>query len=373
MKWSWKVARISGIDIYIHTTFLLLVGWLALSYWLSERSIPAVLAGLGFVLALFASVLLHELGHALAARRFGIPTRDITLLPIGGVARLERMPEKPFEELYVALAGPLVNVLIAAVLFVIWLAAGGTLPLAQLSFSEGSFIERLMVANGTLALFNLIPAFPMDGGRVVRALLASRMEYARATRLAATLGQGLALVFGFLGLFNNPMLLFIAFFVWIGAGQEANMVQVKTTLGGIPVRSAMLTDFETISPTDPLARPVELLLTGLQHDFPVVVDGKVVGLLTRENLIRGLAEYGEKHFVSYVMNKEFQVMDSAQMLDEVSQHLQGSGQRIFPVMHDNRLVGMIDLENIGEYLMVENALRARRNAQRTLSGGTRPG
>lgn len=367
MKWSWKISRLAGIDVYVHTTFLLLVGWFALSYWLAERSVPAMLEGLAFLLALFASVLLHELGHALAARRFGIPTRDITLLPIGGVARLERMPEKPFEELYVALAGPAVNVVIAAVLFVGLAVTGALQPLAQLSLTDGNFFERLMLANGSLVLFNLIPAFPMDGGRVVRALLASRMDFPSATRIAATLGQGLALVFGFVGLFGNPMLLFIAFFVWIGAGQEASMVQVKSTLGGIPVQNAMLTEFHTVSPTEPLSRPVELLLSSSQHDFPVVVDGKVVGLLTREDLVRGLAEHGEQRFISYVMRKDFQVIDSSQMLDEVSRHLQGSGQRIFPVVHDGRLVGMINLENIGEFLMVENALRANKLAQRGLT------
>lgn len=366
MKWSWKIGRLAGIDVYMHTTFLLLVGWFALSYWLNERSVPAVLVGLGFILSLFGSVLLHELGHALAARRFGIPTRDITLLPIGGVARLERMPEKPFEELYVALAGPAVNVLIAAVLFAGLAVTGSLQPLTALSLTEGSFLQRLMVANVSLVLFNLIPAFPMDGGRVVRALLASRMDYARATRLAATLGQGLALLFGFFGLFNNPMLLFIAFFVWIGAGQEANMVQVKSTLAGIPVRYAMLTDFDTIAPTDPLSRPVQLLLSSHQHDFPVTVDGKVVGLLCRDDLIRGLSERGENGFVSYVMKKDFQVIDSAQMLDEVSVHLRTNGQRIFPVLHNDQLVGMIDLENIGEYMMVENALRARGQNRRPL-------
>ena len=232
MKWSWKIGQFAGIGVYMHATFLLLVGWVAVSHWVQARSLEAVLSGVGFILALFACVVAHEYGHALTARHYGIRTKDITLLPIGGVARLERMPDDPRQELWVALAGPAVNVVIAAALFA-WLVATDTFsPLAELSVAQGSFLERLMVVNAGLVLFNLLPAFPMDGGRVMRALLATRMEYTRATQLAANVGQGMALLFGFLGLIGNPFLLFIAFFVWIGAAQEASMVQMKSALGG---------------------------------------------------------------------------------------------------------------------------------------------
>lgn len=175
MKWSWKLGRFAGIDVYIHTTFLLLIGFIGVSYWLQERSLAAVVGGIGFILALFLCVVLHEYGHALTARRYGISTRDITLLPIGGVARLERMPDEPRQELWVALAGPAVNVVIAAALFG-WLFINGSLmPLETLSVTSGSFLERLMLVNITLVAFNLLPAFPMDGGRVLRALLATRL------------------------------------------------------------------------------------------------------------------------------------------------------------------------------------------------------
>ena len=227
MKWSWKIGKLAGIDLNIHVTFLLLLGWVALSHWSAGKTLDAVVSGVGFILALFACVILHELGHALAARRFGIATRDITLLPIGGVARLERMPEEPRQELWVALAGPAVNVVIAAAIYVWLTLTNGWVPLSQLSVASGPFLERIMVANVWLVVFNLIPAFPMDGGRVLRALLASRMEYLKATQIAAGLGQGLAFVFGFIGLFTNPFLLFIALFVWIGAAQEASAVQMK--------------------------------------------------------------------------------------------------------------------------------------------------
>jgi len=363
MKWSWKIARIAGIDVYMHTTFLLLLGWVAVSYWLTQGSVQAVVNGVLFLLALFACVLLHEFGHALTARKYGIQTRDITLLPIGGLARLERMPEKPQQELWVALAGPAVNLVIAAVIFLGLLVTGGLQPVSGLSVTEGSFFMRLLMVNVSLLLFNLISAFPMDGGRVVRALLASRMEYTRATHVAAMLGQGIAFLLGFLGLFGNPFLIFIAFFVWIGAAQESSMVQMKTALGGIPVSRAMLTEYHTLSPTDPLSRPVEYILTGSQHDFPVVADGVVVGILTREDLVRALSQHDERMFVSHIMRKDFTVVDSSQMLEGITDQVQASGQKILPVVHNGGLVGLVTLENIGEFLMIQNAVRTRRTGQ----------
>jgi len=365
MKWSFKLARVAGIDVNIHMTFLLLVGFVALTYWLNGGGPASALEGVGFLLALFLCVLLHEYGHALMARRFGIQTRDITMLPIGGVARLERMPDKPIQELWVALAGPAVNLVIAALLFAGLLLTGTMEPLTSLSVTEGSFVERLMVVNLSLLLFNLVPAFPMDGGRVVRALLATRMEYTRATQIAATLGQGLALLFGFIGLFGNPSLLFIAFFVWIGAAQEASMVQVKSALSGIPVSRAMLTEFHTLAPTDTLSTATDLVLRGSQHDFPVAADGRVVGILTREKLIEALSQNKDTIFVSFVMQKEFTSIDSSQMLDDVSQHIQTGAQHIVPVVHDGRLVGLLTMENVGEFLMIESAVRARKMAQMT--------
>ena len=360
MKWSWKIARVAGIDVNIHTTFLLLVAFVAISYGINGGSPTVIAEGVLFLLALFACVLLHEFGHALAARKFGIQTRDITLLPIGGVARLERMPEKPRQELWVALAGPAVNVVIAALLFIGLLVSQAFEPLNQLSVTGGNFFERLLVINVWLVVFNLIPAFPMDGGRVVRALLATRLEYTRATQIAASLGQGLAFLMGLLGLFGNPALLFIAFFVWIGAAQESSAVQLKTQLSGIPVSRVMLTDFEVLSPTDPLSRPTELLLAGSQRDFPVVANATLVGILTRDDLIRALTTQNENMLVSYVMQKQFESIESNQMLEDLSLKMQTSRQNILPVVHNGALVGLVTMENIGEFMMIQNALKARK-------------
>ena len=242
MKWSYRLGKVAGIDVNIHVTFTLLIAWVLLMHWLTGQTLGAAVNGLAFVVAIFGCVLLHELGHALAARRFGIGTRDITLLPIGGVARLERMPEKPLQELWVALAGPAVNVLIAAVLYMWLVMTKQLVPLGQLGIVTGPFIERLLVVNVLLIVFNMIPAFPMDGGRCVRALLALRLEYARATRIAAGVGQVIAVGFVVLGLFSNPFLLLIGAFVWLGAAQEARYATLKAALRGVPVQRALRRD-----------------------------------------------------------------------------------------------------------------------------------
>ena len=305
MKWSWKIGTLAGIELRIHVTFLLLLGWVSASYWMLGRSMEAMLAGVVFILALFGCVLLHELGHALAARKYGIATKDITLLPIGGLARLERMPTKPSQELWVALAGPAVNVLIATVLFACSSLTHGWAPLARLSVAAGPFLERLLIANVWLVLFNLIPAFPMDGGRVLRALLASQMDYVRATRISAGVGQALALVFGFAGLFGSPMLLLIALFVWIGASQEVAMTQMKAAMSGTPIQAAMLTDFRHLESRDTLDDAVWFMLQGFQQDFPVLHQARVIGILTRSDLLAALAEHGQNYPVTAIMRCEF--------------------------------------------------------------------
>jgi Zn-dependent protease/predicted transcriptional regulator len=317
-----------------------------------------VIEGILFILALFVCVVLHEYGHALTARKYGIKTRDITLYPIGGVARLERMPEKPIEELWVALMGPAVNVIIAAALFAYLFVTESLVPVTELTVASGSFLERLLAVNLSLVLFNLIPAFPMDGGRVLRAILAMRMEYVRATQISANIGQGMAFIFGFIGLFTNPFLLFIAFFVWIGAAQEASMVQLKNSISGIPVTRAMLTDFKTLTPRDTLARVVGLILAGSQHDFPVIdANGQVIGVLDRDRFMVALSQHGQSASVMNFIRRDLPSLDSYEMVEYALMRLQESGSRTLPVTHAGQLVGLITAENVTEYLMIRSALR----------------
>ncbi len=361
MKWSTKIGTFAGIDVYVHTTFLILIAWVGFSHWQVDRSLGAALAGIAFVLTLFACVVLHEFGHALMARRFGIATRDITLLPIGGLARLERMPDDPRQELWVALAGPAVNVVIALGLYVVLVATGGFTPVGSLGVASGSLLERLMVINVVLVVFNMLPAFPMDGGRVLRALLAIRMDYSRATQIAANVGQGMALFFGLVGLFANPFLIFIALFVWIGAGQEAAMTQMKSALDGVPLERAMITDFRTLAPTDSLASAVELLLAGAQQDFPVVVDGSVVGILTRADLLTALARQDRASPVGNVMRRDFCTADASEMLDAALQRLQAHDCHTIPVTRGGDVVGLLTMDNVGEFLSVQSALRTHQS------------
>jgi Zn-dependent protease/CBS domain-containing protein len=359
MKWSLKIGRFAGIDVYMHLTFLLLLVWVGLIHWRQGQSLPAVAAGIVFILALFACVTLHEFGHALTARRYGIRTRDIILLPIGGVARLERMPDRPLQELWVALAGPAVNVVLAAVLF-LWLAVFSRgAPWAELSWTGGPLLARLLAANLFLALFNLLPAFPMDGGRVLRALLATRLDYAKATQVAAGVGQAMAFGFGFLGLAGNPMLLFIAFFIWIGAAQEAGLAQMRSALSGIPVARAMLTDYRTLTPEDSLEHAVGLTLAGSQKDFPVTANGHVAGVLRQSDLMAALARNAGPLRVGEVMQRDVVLVDAHDMLDTAFLRLKDCACSSLPVTRDDRLVGLLTMENLGEFMRIQ-AARDRR-------------
>ena len=367
MRWSWKIGRFAGIDVYVHATFLLLILWVVALHWFAEHNMQGVLSGVIFIVALFACVVLHEFGHALTARRYGIPTKDITLLPIGGVSRFERMPDKPWQEFWVAVAGPIVNLAIAAVLFVILLFTSGLTPVKGLSVTAGPFLYRLLAANVLLAVFNLIPAFPMDGGRVLRALLATRMDHVRATQTAAAVGQGIALIFGLVGLFFDPFLVFIALFVWIGASAESHSVQFKDAFSGIPIRTAMQTHFNTLMTNNTLGDAVKLVLDGSQHDFPVMWGDRVMGILTRTNLLSGLSQQGPDQLVTTVMQREFGAAEPNEMLEAVLNRMASSPIRTMPVIDDGKLVGLVTMENLGEYLMIQNALQRRKGALKQAS------
>jgi Zn-dependent protease/CBS domain-containing protein len=361
MKWSFKIGRFAGIDVYLHFTFLLLLALIAYDGWSEQGNLMAALTGALLFLALFGCVLLHEFGHALTARHYGIKTQDITLLPIGGVARLERLPEKPRQELCVALAGPAVNVVIAALLLAWLFVRGRASGLFEVSQIEGDFVLMIFWLNCWMIGFNLLPAFPMDGGRVLRAFLAMVLTYARATRVAATIGQGMALVFagcGLIGIYSGrftPMLLFIALFVWMGASQEARMVEMKSAFSGISVAQAMLTRFVSLSPQQTLGEVVRLVPAGVQADFPVCEGDRVVGLLTGQDLLAALTRRGPTTLVGDVMRREFDQLSPAEPLEQALGRGRSTDLVLLPVTQGGALIGVLTMEHVREFLKIRFA------------------
>jgi Zn-dependent protease/predicted transcriptional regulator len=360
MRGSFSIGRIAGIDVRIHVTFFLLLAWIGYTYY-RNGGMPAATDGVLFVLLIFLLVVLHEFGHALAARRYGITTRDITLLPIGGLARLERMPDKPGEEIVVALAGPAVNVAIALVLWLIIGLTGG-IPDPHLMEQTGvPLTVRLFSVNVWLVLFNMIPAFPMDGGRVLRAALALRMNYARATQLAASIGQGIAFIFFILGLWWNPMLLLIAVFIYFGASSEAALAQMRNVSKDLRVSAAMVTQFQTLPLHSTLNEAAEALLRTSQHEFPITDEsGKVHGILTRDEMIAGLRKSGAETPVADVMRRDIPTVPESMLFDRAFALMQECRCPALPVLDSaSRLVGLFTPENVGEMIMVQSALGAR--------------
>ena len=359
MKWSWKLGSFAGIQVRVHATFLILLAWVAFASYQLRGTVSDAVSGVVFILAVFASVVLHEYGHALMARHFGIPTKEITLLPIGGVAQLERIPKEPQRELAVAVAGPAVTIGIVIVLLAVLLATGLPTGPGVLLREGAPFLSRLMWVNVWLAVFNAIPAFPMDGGRVLRAVLATRMSHLRATRIATEVGKGFALVFGIIGIFfqGGPWLVLIALFVWLGAAGEASMARESSAFNGIRVERVMIRDVRTLSPTDPLSRAVDEVLSGFQQDFPVLEGGVVVGVLTRSDLMRALAAHGAESRVGDAMDRAFAVTDPQEELGDAFARLRSCRCRTLPVIRGRELVGVLTTENVGEFMMVQSAMR----------------
>jgi Zn-dependent protease/CBS domain-containing protein len=361
MGWSLTLGRIAGTAVRIHVTFALLLLWIGWSAWRTGGA-EAAFSGLVFILLLFACVLAHEFGHILMARRFGVSTPDVTLLPIGGVASLERMPETPRQQLAVALAGPAVNVVIAAVLF-LYLAIspqGARLSegVSRVHENDLGLIARLAGANVFLVLFNLIPAFPMDGGRVLNALLAMRMEKARATRISAAIGQGFAFVFGFAGLVaGNPLLVLIAIFVFMAAAAEAQSSGLEDVTRNLVAADAMETRFATVPVEANLAEAVDILLATPQHEFPVVdAFGKSVGLLTRDGLIAALREAGPMASVSMAVVAPAPSVRRRDRLDLALREMNRAGAPAIAVVDEEGvIVGLLTVQNVAEMMMIRAA------------------
>lgn len=368
MSWSIRLFRIKGIDVKVHLTFVLILIWAGYRWsGVTGQGWEGAVFGVAATLLLFVSVLLHEFGHSLQALKVGISVRDITLLPIGGVAQIEEMPEQPGQELRIALAGPLVNFAIAAVLVGVGLLlqvnAVVTLPELMASLGSASWngmLAYLTTANLMLGLFNLIPAYPMDGGRVLRALLALRLTYSRATAIAVSVGQGLAFLVGLYGFMSGSYsLILIAIFVWMGAGQEGKQVQVKSVLQQMTVGQAMTRRPATLAPTDTLARAVTLTLTTSQADFPVVDvhERRPVGLLTAKDLLQGLKHGRDTDFVADVVHSSPPITSAARPLFEAQQQMQAERVHTLLVTDGKgRLSGLLTAEDVNEaYRLLSNS------------------
>ena len=359
MKGALSLGKVAGIKIEVHWTFTLLLIWVVYLDMRRGGNLNSALMNVSLILFLFLCVVLHELGHALTARKFNIGTKKITLLPIGGVASLEKMPEKPQQELLVALAGPAVNVVIALLLLLI-------VPLKTYLGMDAENLEQLLtapsintllfyllIANIMLVAFNLIPAFPMDGGRVLRALLAFRMSRVKATDIAATLGQTLAVIFFVMGLFFNPFLVLIALFIFIGAYGENQMVKQTTLLEGHLVRDAMLTHITTVGPDNTMTQIIDLLLSGTEKDFVVVDNGNIVGILFHKEIIN--RSKNRELLVRDFMSTGFHVMLEEGPLKEFFDLVAREKQRFYPVVNSaGKLMGAIDMTNVSEFLLLKN-------------------
>lgn len=344
----------AGVAIRIHATFPLLLLWVATIDFAAGGDWRKISVGVAFTLAIFGFVVLHELGHALVAKKFGVRTRDITLLPIGGVARLERIPRRPAHELWISLAGPAVNAALALVLFAI-IAAQRVPADEEVRMLEQGFLARLAWANVALALFNLLPAFPMDGGRVLRAILALQIDPVRATDIAVFVGKGFAVLLGIVGVATNPILIMIAVFVWFGAEQESGATRLRTALEGVPVEEVMMTEFHVLSPDDALQRAVDIAIAGGQQHFPVVTDGVVVGMLSWDDLLAGLSASGAAARVGDKMRRSVRTLQEHDPVERVIERARDEHVRAMPVLRAGQLVGLFTPENLVESVVLRTA------------------
>ena len=363
MKKSVSFLKIAGIGIYVHWTFSLLI--LYIIYINARAGLDPVQISWAvfFVLALFSCVILHELGHALTAKRFGIKTEDITMYPIGGVARLERIPEKPKQELLVTIAGPLVNVFIFLLLipFIYGVDLMAPLDAESSIITPENFILNLAILNLWLALFNLIPAFPMDGGRILRSLLAMRINRLKATTIAANIGKLLSLGFIIAGFFYNPFLIFIGVFIILGAHSELEMVRNKELASGLTATDAMMSKWSEVESSQPLSAAVSLLLESESKSFLVTENGTYVGTLNRDGIIKALRDKGEQISIAEVCNRDLSYADGQTPLEELFARFRDNRIPLVLVVDAGNTVGVVDTENIAELMLVKQARQEQKN------------
>ncbi|MHB8636904.1 MAG: site-2 protease family protein [Fimbriimonadaceae bacterium] len=355
-RFSIRLFTAFGIPIRANFTFFLFLAYIA------YISLPDALHGVLTVILLFGCVLLHELGHAMVARRYSIATSDITLYFIGGIATLKSKP-KPNAEFWIALAGPAVNLLIAVALLPFVMAEPDRFAHIQDVNPHLSMLDAMFGANLLLALFNLVPAFPMDGGRVLRALLGMWLPEARATNIAASIGQFLALLMFFVGVYTHQIgLMVIGGFVLLGAGSEVSASRTRSVIAGHLVSEAMQSQFKTIESGASMEAAAQMLVEGSQHDFPVVAGSEVIGLLTRNAIARGLATDGSSGYVAGVMRRDFKRVTAQTPLEEAIELFGDREAGPLLVMADDELQGMLTREGVSEFIMLQDARSRSRGA-----------
>lgn len=354
MNYKLYLGRISGIKLYVHWTFLLLIGWVIYSDIRSGLDTENIIWSLGFVFIIFGCVTLHELGHSLMAQRYHIRTRDITLLPIGGVASLESIPEKPKEELAVALAGPAVNVIIALILFpIIYLGQSPTTFEGLGGINHSNFLTSLLSVNISLVVFNMIPAFPMDGGRVLRALLGSKLNHTRATTIAARIGQVIAIIFVVVGFYGNSFLIFIGIFIFMGAQTELRYAQGTAVLNETSIGAIMLSTFPQIAVTSTIREAAQRLLEEKTTNFLVIQNDLPAGSLSKEGILKALGEGGESTLVEDAMDKRLLYLNAKLSIHEALKEMNSQQHTLAMVTDQNHVIGVIDAHRIAEFLMTQ--------------------
>ncbi|AOW20679.1 site-2 protease family protein [Urechidicola croceus] len=360
MKGNLKLGSVFGIKVLVHWTFIFLIIWVVFSEISQGRNLESILYNIAFVIAVFLCVVLHELGHALTAKRYGIQTKKITLLPIGGIASLDKIPESPKHEFLVTIAGPLVNLIIALLLyFVIPVEYITNQNFTEIMHSMDDFTLRnflffLFIANIGLVVFNLIPAFPMDGGRIFRSILAMNMNRVKATSIASSVGQFIAVVFLLIGLIYNPILIFIALFIFLGAYGENKLVQHFALMKGHKVKEAMMTTFTQLRSENTLDDVANIIISGSEKDFVVLENNEIKGVLLNETFIKNSAS--RELLVKDIMKTTYKTVSSNDDLKDVYELLGSQTLKFFPVLENNKLVGVIDLINLHEFLLLESKL-----------------
>jgi len=371
---GFKLFTIRGIEVKMHITFPLILVWAAVQFGFlnpSGFSLSGAAFGVVITLLLFMCVVIHELSHSLTAVRMGFPVRDIVLLPLGGVSQIERMPERPAQEFLMAVAGPLSNVVIAGVLIVAGLFLpvdlGGSLRKVRTEptlLGWADTLPYLIFTNLGLAVFNLLPAFPMDGGRVLRSLLATVMPHTRATAVAVSIGQGLAWLLGLVGLLtSNLVWILVAIFVYSGASQEGRLLQLKNALQGLRVRQAFSRHTQILSPGEPISHAADLTLESFQSDFAVCDGERIVGLLTHTDVIRALKQRRPETPVQEVMQTEFPTAGLNDELFEIQRQMTEASLDALPVIEKGYFLGLLtrrDLTEVYQLLSVNPELLAKR-------------